>query len=65
MASMTIYTMLETLPPELKKEAKDFIDSLVQKTKKHKSTEHGKPVFGSHRGKIKLSDEFDGPLEIQ
>lgn len=64
MASMTIYTKLETLPPELKKEAKEFIDSLVQKTKVQKATEHRKPVFGSLKGKIKLSDDFDAPLEI-
>jgi hypothetical protein len=34
MTSLTLYTKLETLPPDLKKEAKDFIESLIEKTKK-------------------------------
>jgi hypothetical protein len=64
MTSLTLYTKLETLPPDLKKEAKDFIESLIEKTKKQKDKEIKKPVFGSLRGKIKLSDDFDDSLDI-
>lgn len=60
MTSLTLYTLLETLPADLKKEAKNFIQSLVQKKAQKKGV---KPVFGSLKGKIILSDDFDAPLD--
>lgn len=64
MASFSIYTKLETLPPALKEEAKNFIDYLVEKTKKMKSESRpAKPVFGSLKGKIQLAEDFDAPLD--
>jgi hypothetical protein len=64
MASLSLYTKLETLPPALKEEAKNFIEYLVEKTKKNKpETKTEKPVFGSLKGKIHLADDFDAPLE--
>lgn len=64
MASLTIYTKIETLPPALKEEAKNFIEYLVAKTKKKKADEDvKKPVFGSLKGKIHLTEDFDAPLD--
>lgn len=61
MNSLSIYTKLETLPTDLKKEVSDFIDFLLQKSslKKNKVV----PKFGSAKGKIKMSADFDEPLE--
>jgi hypothetical protein len=68
MASLSLYTKLETLPPALKEEAKNFIEYLVDKTKKAKkesksSLNSNVPTFGSLKGKIHLSDDFDAPLD--
>ena len=63
MTSLTLYTKLETLPPELKKEASDFIESLVQKNNSQKVNKKANPVFGSLKGKIILSADFDAPLD--
>lgn len=62
MASLTLYTKLETLPSELKKEASDFIDSLIMKNQPKKTK--SKPKFGSLKGKIKLSTDFDDSLDV-
>ena len=62
MTSLSLYTKLETLPPELKSEASDFIDFLIEKAKR-KSQKAPIPKFGSLKGKIKMSDDFDAPLE--
>jgi len=67
MASLSLYTKLETLPPALKEEAKNFIEYLVEKTKKDKESEPKEKLtereFGSLKGKIHLSDDFDAPLD--
>jgi hypothetical protein len=67
MTSLTLYTKLETLPKELKEEAKKFIQKLLDKSDRNKKSNH-KPLikkreFGSLKGKINLSDDFDSPLE--
>lgn len=61
METIKLYSKINTLPLELKTEVNDFVDFLLsKKTKKNKSR---KPVFGSAKGKIKISDDFDAPLE--
>lgn len=68
MASFSIYTKLETLPPALKEEAKNFIEYLVAKTKKKEKESKSNPKltersYGSLKGKIHLSEDFDAPLD--
>lgn len=67
MTSLTLYTKLETLPSEVKEEAKNFIEKLIEKTKNKKGIksqkELPKRVFGSLKGKIHLSEDFDAPSE--
>jgi hypothetical protein len=67
MTSLTLYTKLETLPSEEKEEAKMFIEKLIEKTKNKKGIEPQKElpkrVFGSLKGKIHLSKDFDAPLD--
>jgi hypothetical protein len=62
MTTLTLYAKLETLPPDLKSEANDFIDFLIEKTKK-KNQGSFVPKFGSLKGKIKISSDFDAPLD--
>jgi hypothetical protein len=62
MTTLTLYAKLETLPPDLKSEASDFIDFLIEKTKK-KNKDNAVPKFGGLKGKIKISSDFDAPLE--
>lgn len=57
---------METLPKELKEEARIFIEKLVEKAKSQKEeepiTKSKNTGFGSLKGKIQLSDDFDAPL---
>lgn len=61
MSKLTLYTKLETLPPELKTEVSDFIDFLIEKTKK--DSKKVVPQFGSAKGKIHMAKDFDEPME--
>lgn len=67
MTSLSLYTKIETLPPALKEEAKDFVEYLLEKTKKKKkeseSNKKSEKTFGSLKGKISLSEDFDEPLD--
>lgn len=62
MTTLALYTKLEKLSPVLRNEVNDFIDFLIEKTKQQGKKEI-KPKFGSLKGKIKLSDDFDAPLD--
>jgi hypothetical protein len=61
MADLTIHTKLETLSPDMKNEVNDFIDFLIQKSARAKVKIT--PQFGSAKGKIKMSADFDAPLD--
>jgi hypothetical protein len=61
MSNLTLYTKLETLPPELKTEVSDFIDFLIEKTKKN--SQKVIPQFGSAKGKIHMTKDFDDPID--
>ena len=67
MTSLSLYTKLETLPSELKEEAKNFIEKLVDRTKLKKGSDPQKKLnkreFGSLKGKTHLSEDFDAPLD--
>ncbi len=64
MTSLSLYKKIENLPPALKKEAEDFIEFLLDKTKKkEKNPQKLKKTFGSLKGKVSLSEDFDAPLE--
>jgi hypothetical protein len=67
MTSLSLYTKLETLPSELKKEAKMLIDKLLENNQSKRDSSKPSVVkerkFGSLKGKIQLSDDFDAPLD--
>lgn len=61
MTTLDLYNKLEKLPKGLKEEVDDFIDFVVKRTlEKQKKIV---PKFGSAKGKIKLSSDFDKPLD--
>jgi len=63
MTSISIYIKLESLPKDLKQEVADFVDFLVEKSSKGKPKIV--PQFGSAKGKIEMSPDFDEPLEFK
>jgi len=60
MSNLNMYTKIEALPKNLKQEVSDFIDFLIEKTSKKKKNT---PQFGSAKGKIQMSPDFDEPLD--
>ena len=61
MDNISIYTKFNALPDPLKKEAADFIDFLLAKSKKKKGVKS--PKFGSGKGMFEMAPDFDEPLE--
>lgn len=60
MSDLEIYSEFHSLPENLKKQVADFIKSLKSKNKKtHKSVRQ----FGILKGQIKISPDFDAPLD--
>lgn len=56
-----ILKKIESLPFLMQKEVNDFVDFLLFKTKKEAKKK--KPKFGSAKGLIVMSKDFDEPLE--
>lgn len=61
MSTLTLYAKLETLPNNLKQEVSDFIDFLLEKSVAKRKKISPRP--GSAKGKIKMSPDFDSPLD--
>lgn len=61
MDNVSLYNKINSLPENLKKEVQDFVEFLQTKTKKDSRK---KPrAFGSLKGKIKISEDFDAPID--
>ena len=56
-----LYRIIISLPDELKSEVNDFIDFLLTKRIKEKPAQ--KSMFGIAKGKIRISSDFDEPLD--
>lgn len=61
MKSIQLSSKLTYLPSDLKSEVNDFIDFLLSKRKK--ALKKKSPKFGSAKGQIKISADFDAPLD--
>jgi len=59
MNNLSLYTKLELLPEKMRQEVADFIDFLAAKSAT--SEKKAVPRFGSAKGKIKMSEDFDAP----
>ncbi len=64
MDNLLLYNKLSMLPEQMKLEVADFIDFLLNKTKKQPS-DNKKPQakFGSGKGLFKIHADFDEPLD--
>lgn len=61
MTNTQLLSQISQLPERLKTEVEDFVAFLLQKSSKKKNTVT--PKFGSAKGKIKMSPDFDEPLD--
>ena len=61
MTDIQLYTKFSVLNPSLKLEVNDFVDFLISKQKKE--LHHKQPVFGCAKGRFKISDDFNEPIE--
>jgi len=59
MSTLHLQSRIEQLPMELKKEVEDFVDFLLEESKKEKPI---KRPLGLAKGLIVISDDFDQPL---
>ena len=57
---VALHEKVETLPLNLRNEALTFMEFLIQKS--GKNTQKTQRIFGSAKGKIHISDDFDAPL---
>jgi len=62
MSTADLFVKIESLPAELRKEAEAFIDALLKRGRKRKP-EHKPIPFGKFKGKIRMEDDFDAPLD--
>ena len=62
MDKLSLYTQINNLPSNLKQEVLDFVQFLEMKLKKERKLKKHRR-FGVLKGKIKMSDDFDEPLE--
>lgn len=68
MSSADHYIQLSSLPEEVRRQVLDFIEFLMQREQqqgKGKGKEQGKPkpISGLLKGKVKIADDFDAPLD--
>ena len=57
---VALHNKLEILPPDIRLEAFSYIDFLIEKSKRN--TQKTQRKFGSAKGKIHMSEDFDEPL---
>ncbi|WP_341224688.1 DUF2281 domain-containing protein [uncultured Arcticibacterium sp.] len=62
MENLSLYTQLESLPSDLKKEVLDFIEFLKFKMDREPKSSKNRQ-FGVLKGKISMTNDFDEPLE--
>lgn len=62
MANTALNIEINSLPKDLREEVADFVAFLKAKTKSKKQLKQRE--FGFAKGKIKLSKDFDEPLDI-
>jgi len=61
MDNVSLYNKINSLPDNLKKDVQDFVEFLQNKT--IKDSEKKPRVFGSLKGKIQMTEDFDAPVE--
>ena len=62
MDNISLYTQINSLPSDLKKQVEEFVALLSTKRQGSKNPE-AEREFGILKGKLALSKDFDAPLE--
>lgn len=62
MTDFQLLIKISSLPPDLKKEAEDFVDFLKSKVNVAE-TKKAKRILGIAKGSITMKDNFDDPIE--
>lgn len=65
MDNISLYTHINSLPPNLKQEVRDFVEFLKQKADKAEKANSRNPqrLYGVLKGKIEISEDFDDPID--
>lgn len=58
-----LITEIQSLPLYMQTEVKDFVGFLKTKLSKTEAVKGSKREFGKYNGKIKMTEDFDKPLE--
>lgn len=61
MTDLQLYTQISSLPAELKREVSNFVEHL--RSKKKADSKLKERQFGYAKGEVKMSADFDEPLE--
>ncbi len=62
MATQDLFVKINSLPEDLRKELEDYVDKLLARLRKGAQQKIERPL-GMFKGKIRMSDDFDEPLE--
>lgn len=65
MKDTLLYQKIESLPENMKSQVNDFVDFLMARMKKSTGSKRKKPEqrqFGSMKGLISMSPDFEAPL---
>lgn len=62
MSTADLLVKFNGLPEDLRKQVTDFIDALLKRTPKQEVPKKKRPI-GLMKGKIRMADDFDEPLE--
>lgn len=64
MAAQDQYIQLSSLPEDVRKQVLDFIEFLMRKKEElPRPSEPKKRPIGMFKGKIRMADDFDAPLD--
>jgi len=63
MSELLLYSKINNLPLNLKKEVIDFVDFLQSKQQKKKPKKKKQMIFGYAKDSIIIKPDFDEPLE--
>ncbi|ARS41515.1 hypothetical protein CA265_18390 [Sphingobacteriaceae bacterium GW460-11-11-14-LB5] len=63
MDQLHILEKIKMIPVAYQQEVEDFIDFILQKKVKKKDEEKTKRKLGLLKGKMKMSDDFNAPLD--
>lgn len=62
MAAQDLFVKINSLPEDIRKELEEYVDELLTRFRKGAQQKNERPL-GMFKGKIRMSDDFDEPLE--